>query len=421
MARTFTYQWQREVTDVWGDISGATSKNYTPVVDDLSHSLRLRVLPSDGTEYAYSNATDYVTASDGNLFLVQFATPQAAPITTYAGEAGSVTVVDTTNLVSVAGGEMLTGGVAASSSDPSVYAPAGLDRITGRTLRLRLAAANDGGTTSSPIFGWINSIGGSPVVSGTSIYGLRGSGAGLLAQTPGSIPSLPNAIAAGTYDIYDFVLRSTGHYVFLNGALIWVHPLGSDAVMYAGWASVSAGARGWLVDYARGRDIGGVFASDYGIAALHQSSPSGDYAAGVADGIFHLLGISLPGSPSALQRAAELIYNKTDANNYNVAYIRRNAGDTAWDFRMDTVSGGVATNRISATSVGTPDGIFVVHNGNLHDCYTIASTVITKRGTQINNSNAAASTGVNATFNGGTATFLDVYPLTDSDYTLLDG
>lgn len=420
MTRTYTYQWQREVADAWGDVSGATSKDYTPVAADIGYPLRLRVLPSDGAYPAYSNETDPVTYAQGVLLQIEFATDKAAPMTEYAGEAGSLNVVDSTGLVSVTGGEMLTSGVAAGSGDPAAYSPHGLARRAGRALRLRFAAANDGGTTSSPFFGWLNSIGGTPVIGGSVVYGLRGSGTGLWGQTPGSTPATPSSITAGTYDIYDFVLRSTGHFIFQNGALIWVHPLGSDATMYPGWAAVSAGTRGWLCDYARVRDVGGEFASDYGIAALHQSAPSGDYAAGEADAIFHLLGVSLPGAPSALQRAAELRYNVADADNYNVAYLRRNAGNTAWDFRLDTVAAAVATNRLNVTGVGTPDGIFVVHNGNLHDAYTIASTVITKRGAQVNNSNQAASTGVNATFSDGSASFFDVYPLTSSDYDVLD-
>lgn len=51
----FTYQWQRN-TGSWGDIGGATSKNYTPVDADFGYALRL-VVTSGGVS-ANSNATN---------------------------------------------------------------------------------------------------------------------------------------------------------------------------------------------------------------------------------------------------------------------------------------------------------------------------------------------------------------------------
>ena len=53
--QAFTYQWQRN-TGNWGDIGGATSKNYTPVDADFGYTLRL-VVTSGGVS-ANSNATN---------------------------------------------------------------------------------------------------------------------------------------------------------------------------------------------------------------------------------------------------------------------------------------------------------------------------------------------------------------------------
>lgn len=61
MARTFSYQWQRN-NGSWGDIGGATSKNYTPVAADYGYPLRLAVTPSDGSTPGYSNATNAVSS-----------------------------------------------------------------------------------------------------------------------------------------------------------------------------------------------------------------------------------------------------------------------------------------------------------------------------------------------------------------------
>lgn len=58
---SYTYQWQRN-TGTWGDIAGATNKNYTPVDADFGYALRLEVTATKGalSTVAYSNATNLV-------------------------------------------------------------------------------------------------------------------------------------------------------------------------------------------------------------------------------------------------------------------------------------------------------------------------------------------------------------------------
>jgi len=95
------------------------------------------------------------------------------------------------------------------------------------------------------------------------------------------------------------------------------------------------------------------------------------------------------------------------------AYIRRNDANTDWDFRLDSVSAGTATNRIAVTGVGNAVGIRVQCAGTLHDCWTTANGVDwTKRGAQINVSHNDTQTGVNTVYSSqATPTKLTVTPL----------
>lgn len=84
MPRTFSYQWQR-YTGTWDDIAAGTSKDYEPTTLDYGYPLRLRVLPSDGSAYAYSNQTDPVESFWGYLptlddFLIQWAAKDASSV-----------------------------------------------------------------------------------------------------------------------------------------------------------------------------------------------------------------------------------------------------------------------------------------------------------------------------------------------------
>ena len=66
---SYTYQWQRCASDgrSCGDISGATSKTYTPTTGDVGHALRVVVtaVNADGKASATSGATDPVNSANG--------------------------------------------------------------------------------------------------------------------------------------------------------------------------------------------------------------------------------------------------------------------------------------------------------------------------------------------------------------------
>src|SRR5436305_6722727 len=66
---SFTYQWQRCASDgrSCGDITGATSKTYSPTTGDVGHALRVVVtaVNTDGRSSATSAATEPISSSGG--------------------------------------------------------------------------------------------------------------------------------------------------------------------------------------------------------------------------------------------------------------------------------------------------------------------------------------------------------------------
>lgn len=113
----------------------------------------------------------------------------------------------------------------------------------------------------------------------------------------------------------------------------------------------------------------------------------------------------VPASPIAGQPIA-ISYRGSGAapelNNCWLAYLRRNSGNTAWDFRLDSIVSGTATNRINVTGVGTPDAIRVVTLGDTHNCYTGVAGVYTQRAGTITNSTFNTATGLNTLYSSPT-------------------
>lgn len=418
MPRTFTYQWQRFSNDAWQDIPFASLIDYTPVTADLGAEIRLRVLPSDGSVPAYSNAAPVIAAP---LLRVTYATPASPPISSYPGEVGTLTGVDSGSLLTVADGEVATGDAGAANGDPALYNADGHARLAGRRYRTRFAAHAPGSSASSPAVGWVTSLG-SPVVATARLYGLRYVGATTFqARSPVGQVSLPASFVEDTYDILDFLLMSSGMMVFVNKLLVWVWYDGTGATLYPAKGVIGAALRGFKSTLDDVRDVGGSFAIDLAAAVNVQLAPiSGQDYSGDADLLADLTGIVLPGAPSAGQVAVELRYNKLDSDNYNWQQLKWNNGSGAWDLLSGITAAGSPTTLATVAGVGTPDSLRVIHTGSLHDAYTAASDVWTKRGSQITNANQSASTGVQIVLNGATAALLVVWGRSRPVYDLLD-
>lgn len=125
---------------------------------------------------------------------------------------------------------------------------------------------------------------------------------------------------------------------------------------------------------------------------------------------------TVPASPVAGQEI-HLIYKIQIAGaeflNCWDAYVRRNDGNTSWDFRLDSIAAGVRTNRINVTTVGDTDCIRMICEGLTHDAYTRASAVWTKRGGVISVSGFDNARLANTIYSTGTtpSRFI-IYPAT---------
>jgi hypothetical protein len=130
---------------------------------------------------------------------------------------------------------------------------------------------------------------------------------------------------------------------------------------------------------------------------------------------------ALNGAPAADEIAVRLNYRVQDANNKWTAYIKRNAGNTAWDYLVDSVSSGVVTNRVTVTGVGSPTTLRQVYAGSLHDAYSLVTTTWTKRGSQVSLSHMNTETAINVEFAAGTTVSgLRSLPRTSAAYAELD-
>ena len=124
---------------------------------------------------------------------------------------------------------------------------------------------------------------------------------------------------------------------------------------------------------------------------------------------------ALPVSPAAGDTIS-VFYRISDASleaGYNCwrAYLQRNATNTAWDFRLDSVNANTETNRINVTGVGDTVGIRVICNGTKHNCYTFDGLVWTQRGAAVDVSHNNTATGVNTIYtSAATPTQLTVTP-----------
>jgi hypothetical protein len=360
--------------------------------------------------------------SGGVLYLLrdEFITDAVAPLTSPRNAEpgpGALTLVQTIANFSVSGGALqyVVPGVPGWNTYSFSERTTPYARVAGRALLVSDSIATLG-AGSGRVIGWGSTA--APTISSAQ-HMVQIIATGILAYD-GTLATTLQSASTTTYPIA-IVLRVTGAFIFvkLSGTwtLMFIFVNVSTTPMFPTFNN-NNGAGG--LDYFRVRDLGGAFSTDNGIATVDQASPAtGTTFAGTANLIADLSFTLGAGSASLV--GAELRYRYQDASNYWTAYIKRNAGNTAWDFFLDSVAAGTPTNRTTVTGAGTPDMVRIIADGNNHDCYTKAGSTWTKRGSTVSNASLNTQTTVSPVFDASTTGgALRAYPRASSLFNVLD-
>lgn len=315
----------------------------------------------------------------------EFPTPQAAPMpTSYSEGIGRLNFSQNDGQLSISGHKLvLPGQTTPSTGDQGFYGEAtgggAFARLIGRTLLTQVNLSN----ASSAIYsgpGWARSPSASSnsydamyyITSGAINVGVSNT------ASPGYVGAVANSI---DYQLA-ISLRSVGAYYFIKGGaftdwtLLWVSTTQNTANLYPSYDNYNGIG---TIEYFRVRDLLLPFDTDLGFVTLSQPSPvSGTTYVADADGIYHLT-ITAPGT---LANTTELRYRVQDANNYWTAFL-----NSAGDLKVDSVTGGISTNRLSVAGVigaGATVTLCVITSGSKHNVYTLSAGTWTKRGSEIN-------------------------------------
>lgn len=350
---------------------------------------------------------------------INFNTDDAAPITSpYPGEIGQLTAAQGSGNFGAASGEMsfpagVDPGTNSNIYDATARTPTGAAFFS----RIKWTDVNIGtvsgfvGLFSSATLAYTNAI----LVLGAGIATVPSQ----FSIIPGFLASLA-AIVDGTYYKTCIVAAPTILYGFADYGsgweLVWT-ATHAAANIYAG-LTTRGGSTG-NVDYMKGRYLPAPFSADYGIATFTDTTlASNDTFTATADGE-HTFLFTLPGAPAANDEVS-MYYRGNDTDGWK-AFAKRNAGNTAWDFRVRTVSGGVESTPSGwsdVTGVGSIIGIRVSVSGTAHAFYTITGTTWSKRGANLAVSHQDSATGMKLiTAAGTTLTRLTSYPRTSTIYT----
>lgn len=344
-------------------------------------------------------------------FMTAEGPPLASPRTCEPGP-GTLTLVQTTGQFSIVGEKVL---IAPSSEDDgstlNAYSSA-MARTGGLTV-LGTVSYSHNFHRHSPYLGWFTAVPpANTAVEGAIstyqqlIYCFPASGS----VSPGVNVDVPCAV----------ILLPVGFVALakLDGTwqLLWVDKQKTTATLYAGFLGRISSPHTSYVDYLRVRQLPAPFDTDYGLAALDVNpGVSGTAYTAVANAI-HDLAVT---APDPLANTCELRYRVLDDNNYWSAYF-----DATGAFKLDSVSGGVATNRISVAAVATAGNTYTIRvlcDGTKHNCYTLSGTTWTKRGSEVNVSHQDSQTTVKPVAGTGwTLGRLTNWPRTSAAYAELD-
>lgn len=348
------------------------------------------------------------------IYAFLFPTDVAAPISSpYTEGIGNLNITDGSSRLSVSSGSLQLAAATYAAGDPRALTDS-LARARGRALVAKVTPAGAGA-----ILG-VGFTGGTTITSG---YYFVNSNEIRAFDTAG-INSI-GAWANGTAYQLTVVERDPGALLFIKGGvyttwtLFYVGKTISTAMTAGITAMAAAAGNGVAIDYLKVVDLPAPFNQQYGLATLNDTTvASGDTFTGTADG-HHEFFFTLNGSPSANDEVV-LEYRRTDANNCVRAKVKRNAGNTAWDFQVRSVSGGVESTPAGwtdVTGVGTPDMIGVNVVGTTHRFFTKAVATTTKRGATITLSHQDTAAGLGVTAAAGTTlSSVDSWPYTSGTY-----
>lgn len=285
-------------------------------------------------------------ASAGVIYLLrdEFTTPESAPLAsprTCEPGPGQLTIVDTGNKLSIAGG-YLDCGLGTGVSDPRVYGN-NISKTGGVCYKTTINIRTNG-------------ISYAGISSASTSYGFQPSANGIIPRDNHKfVYSLTNNT---NYTFYQIIRPSNGYLYFAKGG----SQFGSEVVfvlssLFTTGASlvpvvlrnVAVGTVNMSVDYARLTKLSGALSEDFGIATSHIASPSsGQSVQGSANGQDEITWTAGAGE------TLELMTRYTDDNNCWIVRCSQ-AGST---IKLIEKNAGVETERSSAAHVFTPGAIY---------------------------------------------------------------
>jgi hypothetical protein len=349
-------------------------------------------MPILGNRLLKRQSVAYLLRDD---FTTTAGSPLASPRTAEPGP-GTLTLTQTDGQFSISGGKLTYPAQTTPAwGDQGFYAEkqggGAFTRTTGRTLFVSFNSPN---ATDVPfVVSWHTSTAlGSSGDANSTLAILFEAGGAFRVLDGAALFAVPYTWSNASDELFALVLRSTGSLVFkrIGGTwtLAWVGTLGSTASLYPAFKNYQGVG---TLEHIRVRDLPTPFTTDFGLATLNQASPSsGSPYTGDADGLYFMT-ITAPNpllGTSAI--GTEMRYRVQDSSNYWTAYLQEDG-----TLKVDSVSGGVATNRLSAASVitsGATITLCVLTNGSKHNVYTLSSSTWTKRGSEINVSHLDAQT-----------------------------
>lgn len=327
------------------------------------------------------------------LLLAEFAAAVSAPLPNpYTAEIGQLDISDSGNNVSISGGNLVIA-AAAALNNPVIASRTLFPRTPGLALITEFTPAS---ATERWTLGW------SPAQNTglqSGLYFRPGNLLDLLDNGASMVNAL-DVFVTGTSYALGFVQKAIGIDIYIRGGvftsttLLFSETAGNASVYAVAGPLTNTVAVGTMARF-NIRQLSDAFAQSNGPTSVDVSTPAtGTVYTATADAV-HRLAFTSPGSPSAGDKT-EFEFRRTDSNNKWILRKVRNAGNTAWDLQLRTVTAGVEATPAGwadVTNVGAVDTFEVIASGDTISIFTKITTAWTKQST-ITNSYLATSTDI---------------------------